>query len=71
MSNTILTGSRNYASNNFAIFRPKPDETSVILEGRNAAGTQAIGQALLVPYDASETLNNNIGTILKSLNTSL
>ena len=71
VSNTILTGSRNYASNNFAIFRPKPDETSVILEGRNAAGTQAIGQALLVPYDASETLNNNIGTILKSLNTSL
>lgn len=65
--NTSLPTIYNISSN-FAILRPKPDETSVILEGRNIIGTQNIESALLVPYDASNTLNNNIGTIVKSLN---
>lgn len=67
-SQTNLSGS---LSSNFAILRPKPDETSIILEGKNAIGRQNIQTALLVPYDASTTLTNNVGTIIKSLNTSI
>ena len=67
VNKTMLTG--NNPVGNFAILRPKLDETSIILEGRNAVGTQAIGQSLLVPSDASTTLNNNIGNIIKSVST--
>lgn len=62
---TNLSGSLSY---NFAILRPKPDETSIILEGKNAVGRQNVQTALLVPYDASTTLTDNVGTIIKSLN---
>ena len=65
---TNLSGS---LSSNFAILRPKSDETSIILEGKNAVGRQNVQTALLVPYDASTTLTNNVGTIIKSLNTSI
>jgi hypothetical protein len=67
---SILTSSVNM-SNNFAVLRPKPDETSVILEGRKVLGEQEIEKALIIPYDASNNLNNNIGNIIKSLNTSI
>ena len=70
LTDSIVTSSINM-SNSFAILRPKPDETSVILEGRKAIGREEIEQALIIPYDASETLNNNIGNIIKSLNTSI
>jgi hypothetical protein len=62
---TNLSSSLSY---NFAILRPKPDETSIILEGKNAVGRQNVQTALLVPYDASTTLTDNVGTIIKSLN---
>jgi hypothetical protein len=66
-----IISSATLAANNFAIFRPKLDETSVILEGRKAIGTQIIPQSLLIPYDASTTLKSNIGSIVKSLNTTI
>jgi hypothetical protein len=68
-----ITADAVQAYNNFAILRPKPDETSVILEGRNAivTGIEEIPQSLLVPIDASETLKASIGNIAKSLNTTL
>jgi hypothetical protein len=66
-----IISSATLAANNFAIFRPKLDETSVILEGRKAIGTEEIPQSLLIPYDASTTLKNSIGSIVKSLNTTI
>ena len=60
----MITGS----SNSFAIIRPKPDETSVILEGYRAIGNENVNQLLLTPYDASDTLNQNIGNIVKAVN---
>jgi hypothetical protein len=70
VTDSIIVSS-TLAANNFAIFRPKLDETSVILEGRKAIGTEEIPQSLLIPYDASTTLKNNIGSIVKSLNTTI
>jgi hypothetical protein len=58
-------------SSNFIVLRPKPDETSIILEGKNVIGRQNIQNALLLPYDASTTLNNNVGSIIKSLNNTI
>jgi hypothetical protein len=71
--NDTITADAVQAYNNFAILRPKPDETSVILEGRNAivTGIEEIPQSLLIPIDASETLKASIGNIAKSLNTTL
>lgn len=68
LDNSITTASLNNLSSNFAVLRPKEDETSVILEGKNAVGRQNIQTSLLVPYDASDELNNNIGNIIKTLN---
>jgi len=70
VSNSIITGSVN-PSSNFAVLRPKPDETSVILEGRKAAGTEAAETSLLVPYDSTTNLKNNIGSIIKSLKSTI
>jgi hypothetical protein len=53
------------------VLRPKPDETSVILEGRNAVGVESVSTALLLPYDANNNLKNNIGNIIKTLNTTI
>jgi hypothetical protein len=70
VSDSIITGSADMSSN-FAILRPKFDETSVILEGKKATGIENIDKAVLIPYDASTTLKNNVGTIIKSVNTSI
>ena len=55
------------AANNFAILRPKSDETSVILEGKNSIGTESADKSILLPFDINETVRNNIGNIVKSL----
>ena len=68
VSTSIITGSTNMASN-FAILRPKPDETSVILEGRKALGTKEVVQSVLIPFDASSELKAKVGEIVKSVNT--
>lgn len=68
VSTSIITGSTNMASN-FAILRPKPDETSVILEGRKALGTKEVVQSVLIPFDASSELKSKVGEIVKSVNT--
>jgi len=68
LTNSVVTSSANM-SNDFAILRPRPDETSVILEGRKIIGREEIEKALLIPYDTSNDLNDNIGNIIKSVNT--
>ena len=55
------------AANNFTILRPKPDETSVILEGKNSIGTESADKSILLPFDISEVVRNNVGNIVKSL----
>ena len=70
VSDSIVTGSVDMSSN-FSILRPKFDETSVILEGKKATGIENIDKAVLIPYDASTILKNNVGTIIKSVNTSI
>lgn len=61
----------NTASNNFAILRSKPDETSIILEGKKMAGVENIDKAMLIPCDSSLVLKSKIGDIIKSLNTTI
>jgi hypothetical protein len=56
-------------SQNFAILRPKYDETSVIINYRKESGD--VSQTMLIPQDASETLKNKIGDIFQKYNTDL
>ena len=70
VSDSILTGSIDM-SGNFAILRPKLDETSVILEGKKVTGIENINKAVLIPYDASTNLKDSVGSIIKSVNTSI
>jgi hypothetical protein len=68
LDRTIDTGSFNNAVS-FAILRPKPDETSVIINYRKQLGD--VSQTILIPYDANDTIKNNVGNIFKTLNTPL
>jgi len=54
---------------NFAILRPKPNETSVIINYRKQLGD--VAQTILVPYDANDIVKNSVGNIFKTLNTNL
>jgi hypothetical protein len=56
-------------SQNFAILRPKPDETSVIVNFRKSAGD--VSQTILIPQDANDEIKNKVGAIFSGLNTSL
>lgn len=56
-------------SQNFAILRPKPDETSVIINHKKFDGE--VSQAILIPDDVSIDLKNRVGDIFKNLNTDL
>ena len=53
----------------FAILRPKPNETSVIVNYIKQPGE--VAQTILVPYDANDTIKNSVGNIFKTLNTNL
>ena len=53
----------------FAILRPKPNETSVIINYIKQPGE--VAQTILVPYDANDTIKNSVGNIFKTLNTNL
>jgi hypothetical protein len=56
-------------SRDFAILRPKPDETSVIVNHLKKDGN--VSQAILIPEDASTTIKENVGNIFKALNVDL
>lgn len=53
----------------FAFLRPKPDETSVIINYKKQPGV--VSQTLLIPENASKQLTNSIGNIYKRINTDL
>lgn len=67
--NKSINADLTLASNNFSILRPSPDETSVILEGTNISNIDNIDKALLISNNSSDLLKNNVGEIIKSLNT--
>jgi hypothetical protein len=54
---------------NFAILRPKPDETSVIINYKKELGD--VSQTILIPQDASKELKDNVGNIYQKLNVDL
>ena len=53
----------------FAFLRPKPDETSVIVNFKKSPGE--VSQTILVPYDANDAIKGSLGNIFKTLNTDL
>jgi uncharacterized protein (TIGR02145 family) len=68
MVDRYITGSGNL-SQNFAILRPKPDETSVIINFKKSAGD--VSQTILIPQDANDVIKANVGTIFQQLNVDL
>jgi hypothetical protein len=60
---------RNTVSNNFAFLRPKPDETSVIIDFKKTPGD--VSQTILLPQDSSEEIKKNVGAIFQKLNVDL
>jgi hypothetical protein len=59
----------NFDNKNFAFLRPKPDETSVILNFNKALGE--VSQALLLPYDLDLAVKANVGNVVAKLNTTI
>jgi hypothetical protein len=53
----------------FAVLRPKPDETSVIINFKKSLGD--VSQTILIPQDANDDIKNNVGNIFQSLNVDL
>jgi hypothetical protein len=53
----------------FAILRPKPDETSVIINYKKQPGE--VSQTILIPNDANNAVKNAVGNIFKTLNIDL
>ena len=66
--NQPLVSNFNIAQN-FAILRPKPNETSVIINYTKQPGE--VAQTILIPYDANDIIKNSVGNIFKTLNTNL
>ena len=70
LSNNINTGSFiSDIAQNFAIFRPKSDETSVIINFKKQPGE--VSQTILIPFNASNTIKDAVGNIFKTLNPDL
>jgi len=65
--NIDITGI-NY-KRDFAILRPKPDETSVIVNYKKSEGE--VSQTILIPQDASDLLKSKVGDIFNNFNTNL
>ena len=69
-SNIPDTGSFNSGSSqNFAILRPKANETSVIINYKKKPGD--VSQTVLIPYDANDEIKNSVGNIYKTINPSI
>ncbi len=70
-----LITDRNINTNNtniqadFAILRPKPDETSVIINFKKKEGE--VSQTILIPQDANDLIKSKVGDIFKNFNTDL
>ena len=58
-----------FLQSSFAVLRPKPDETTVILNHRKTPGL--VAQTLLIPHDANQLLLDSTGDIFESLNVQL
>ena len=70
LNNNIDTGSfLSDVAQNFAIFRPKQDETSVIINFKKQPGE--VSQTILIPFDASNIIKAAVGNIFKTLNPDL
>jgi hypothetical protein len=70
LNSNINTGSfLSDVAQNFAIFRPKEDETSVIINFKKQPGE--VSQTILIPFDASNTIKDAVGNIFKTLNPDL
>jgi hypothetical protein len=68
LNQNVVTSSYNNAQS-FAILRPKPDETSVIIDYKKQPGE--VSQTILIPFDASNTIKDAVGNIFKTLNPDL
>lgn len=68
LNKPVVTSSYNDAQS-FAIFRPKEDETSVIINYKKQPGE--VSQTILIPFDASNTIKDAVGNIFKTLNPDL
>jgi hypothetical protein len=62
---TIDSTRYNNISQNFAILRPKPDETSVIINFYKEIGE--VSQTVLIPQDANDEIKSKIGTIYQTI----
>ena len=62
-----ITGS--LLSSDFAILRPKPDETSVIINHKKAPGE--VSTTLLIPGDLSTRVKDQVGNIFQSIKSNL
>jgi hypothetical protein len=70
LSSNINTGSfLSDIAQNFAIFRPKSDETSVIINFKKQPGE--VSQTILIPNNASSAVKDAVGNIFKTLNPDL
>ena len=65
----IIPSNGGNPSQNFAVLRPKPDETSVVINYRKSLGD--VSQTILIPQDANDEIKNSVGTIFQSLNVDL
>jgi hypothetical protein len=61
-----LTEVANVNFGNFAILRPKPDETSVIIDYQKDPGE--VSQTLLIPGDTNQLLKDKTGDIFEYYN---
>ncbi len=67
--NTPVTSSYANIASSFAILRPKPDETSVIVDYRKRPGI--VSPTILIPSDLNKEIKDNVGNIFKNLNPNL
>lgn len=58
-----------FDSNNFAILRAKPDETSIILDYKKQPGQTS--QTLLIPYNIDLDVKANVGNVSSQLNNTI
>lgn len=69
LDRNLATTTSPVNASSFAVLRPKPDETTVIVDFRKQPGE--VAQTLLIPNNASNLLKDNVGTIFQSLNVPL
>lgn len=64
-----IIGSINNEDSSFAILRPKPNETSVIINYKKQPGE--VSQTILLPQDLSTEVKSQVGDIFKDINNSI